>query len=287
MKRIITLFLTLIITCSAFAQDKSIFSKKEDLKDFTAKTTKVVLSEDNSLLDLMLKDAIEKEWYVSPFEFCSKEEFDKIKSDTSYYFLMRVNGAFSKESEPAMEFLTLLKGGPEALKGLNEMPEILSMPLQPINDSEGKIFTFLPSYINIIQAHVLKVTRNVLSAYIGISAYTNLMDGATDKKILFSSDDFSFKVTDEKLEKDFKGMAKFATEEEIDKALADKASNTLVSLIIAPNINQNGSYCYKMLISTDSRELYLYRKHKMTGKNGRGFLTEDYRRISTPYILKK
>jgi hypothetical protein len=287
MKRLITPFLMLLIAVSLSAQQKSFFDKKEDLKDFTGKTTKVVLADDNSLLDLMLKDAISKNWFISPFEFLSKADFDKMKSDTNYYFLMRVNGKFSKESEPAMEFLTLLKGGPEAEKGLDAMPEILSIPLQAIDDTQGRVFTFLPAFVNIIQAHVLKVTRNVLSAYIGISAYSNLLDGVNDKKILFGESDFAFAVDQAKMESDFKGMAKLASEEEIDKALQEKTPATLVSLVIAPNINQKGSYCYKMLISTDSRELYLYRKHKMGGKNKKGFITEDYKRMSAPYAFKK
>ena len=38
------------------------------------------------------------------------EEFEKIKTDTNYFFLMKVDGQFCKEKEPAMEFLALVKG---------------------------------------------------------------------------------------------------------------------------------------------------------------------------------
>lgn len=283
MKRFLCILLSSLVVFSLSAQEKSLIPKKENLKDFSAKTTKVVLANDNSLLDLMLKDAIEKNWYLSPFEFCSMEDFEKFKADTNYYFLIRVNGKLKKENEAAMEFLSLLKGGVGAEKGLDGMPDILSFPLQPIDDSEGRVFTYLPAFVKIIQSHVTKVSKNVFTTYVGMAAYSDMMDGVNNKTILFGEDDFAFQLPAEKLEKDFKGKASLASQSEIDKALDSKAPDTLVSLIIAPNIEQKGSFCYKMLISTDSQELFLYRKQKLGGKNKKGFNTEDYKRMAAPY----
>ncbi len=282
MRKIATLFLTLILATGITAQIK-LLPKKENLKDFTAKTTKIVLAGDNSFLDLLLKDAVSKNWYLSPFEYCTFEEFNKIKTDSSFYFLVRVNGQHSKESEPAMEFLSLLKGGPEAEKGLNAMPEILSLPLQPINDDSGKIFAFLPAYVKIVQAHVLKVIRNDLSAYVGMSTYTDGIDGATDRTILFNENDFAFKLDNNDFEAKFKGKGRVVSEKATEEAISNGKANTLVTLVVAPVINQRGSYCYKMIISTDSNELFFFRKHKITNKNGKGFLSEDYRRIAVPF----
>lgn len=283
MKRLLCILMSALMVSALCAQDKPLFSKKDAFKDFTAKTTKIVLAQDNSLLDLMLKDAIDKNWTISPYEFCSMEEFEKIKSDTSYYFLVRVNGKLKKENEPSMEYISLLKGGEGAEKGLSNMPDIISIPLQPIDDNEGRVFTYLPAFIRIIQNHVIQINSSIFSAYIGIAAYADKMNGVNDKTILFEENDFAFQVPQEKLEKDFKGKAKIVSQSEIDKALETKAPNTLVSLVIAPNIEQKGSFCYKMLISTDSEELYLYRKLKLGGKNKKGFTTEDYKRIAAPY----
>lgn len=283
MKRLFCILLASLLVFNLSAQEKSLLSKKDDFKDFPAKTTKVVLAEDNSLLDLMLKDAIEKNWYISPYEFCSMSEFENIKADTNYYFLIRVNGKMKKENEPSMEFLSLIKGGQAAEKGLSAMPEIISIPLQPIDDNEGRVFTYLPAFVNIIQKHVAKINSSILSAYIGIAAYADMMNGVNNKEILFGENDFAFEVSQEKMDKDFKGKARIVSEGTIDKALDDKAEDTLVSLIIAPIIEQKGSYCYKMLISTDSQELFLYRKQKLGGKVKKGFNSEDYKRMAAPY----
>lgn len=232
-----------------------------------------------------MMDAIKNHWHLSPYEFCNMETFEKIKTDTNYFFLMKVDGQFSKEREPAMEFLTLVKGSEKAADGLNQMPEVLSLPYRPLNDDSGDSFIYTAPFINIIQAHILKVQRNKHSAYIGLSAYSDGMNGASDKEILFDQNGFNFEVTQEMLDKDFKGKARLATKDEIEKALKERRPNTLVSVIVAPSLNQRGSYCFKMLISTDTWELYLYRKHKMSGKTGAGFTKEDYRRVSAPFAF--
>ena len=55
-----------------------ITTKKEKISDFTAKTTKVVLS-GNEMADQFLKDAMSSCWRVSPYEFCTKDEQDAIR----------------------------------------------------------------------------------------------------------------------------------------------------------------------------------------------------------------
>lgn len=291
MKRFVILVLIAILTSvSVNAQptkfaDKKVPPRRENLKDLPGKVTKIVLLGDNSIMDLMIKDAVDKGWYISPFEFCSLSDFAKYKCDTNYYFLIRVKGLHRKEKEPAMEFLSLIKGNPEANKDMKKMPDILTLPLIPIGDEEGRIFSFIPSYISIIQNHIQKVIDKNLYAYLGTSFYADAINHAKDKKILFLESDFAFPETAQDLSKDFSDKAQFVTQEAMEDSISKATPATLVSLVLAPNISQKGSYCYKMLISTDSRELYYYRKHKITKKNKAGFLKEDLKRMSIPFLV--
>lgn len=273
---------SIITSTVAYSQSFSLFNKKDDLKDFTSRTLKVVLDGNGSLDDVMLMDAVKEHWSLSPYEFCTLDEFQTMMADTNYYFLVKVDGQFCKENEPAMEFLSLLKGV-EGATDLNALSEVLSLPYRPLNDKSGDSYGYLPPFINVIQAHVLKVQRNKLSAYIGVGAYSDGMDGAKGKHLYLSEDDFLFEVTPQMLKEDFQGMAKFVSKEEKEEILLDREPNGLVSIIVAPEVNQRGSYCFKMIISSDTWELYLYRKHKMSSKAGAGFNKEDYRRMSVPY----
>lgn len=283
MKKFITLSVSILLTLSLSAQVKNIFQKKDDLKDFDKRTTQVVVKGNHSLDDIMLIDAVKKYWYLSPFEICPMDKFEQIKCDTSYYFLMRVDGQFSKEKEPSMEFLTLLRGSEDAVKGLNRMPEIMSLPYRTLDDDSGDSFAYLAPFINIIQSHVVKIQERKFSSIIGVSAYSDNMDEASGRTILFCKEDFGFEVTHEMLDEDFKGKAKLVTKEEKERAIKDWDKETLVAIIVSPSVNQKGAYCFKMLVSTDSRELFLYKKHKMMGKFGIGFTPEDYKRIAAPY----
>ena len=85
-------------------------TKKVKIGDFTQKTTKVVLN-GNPFMDGALKEEVSARWRVSPFEFCTLEEFDKIKTSEDYYFLTMVKGQFRKEEEPGIQFIILVKEG--------------------------------------------------------------------------------------------------------------------------------------------------------------------------------
>lgn len=99
----------LLLATDALGQAQ-ITTRREKLKDFTSKTTKVVLTGDE-FLDEALKESVASTWTVSPYEFCTNEEFQGIKTNDNFYFLMVVKGQFRRESEPGIDLLTLVKGG--------------------------------------------------------------------------------------------------------------------------------------------------------------------------------
>ena len=117
---------------------------------------------------MLLKEAVEKNWKLCNVEFCTSEQFEELKCDTSYYFLMKVDGVFKKEREPVMEFLSLLKGGEEAQVSIENMYEVLTLPLNPIDDDGSYIVPYLDAYINIIQTHILRVQKKKVAAVMGI-----------------------------------------------------------------------------------------------------------------------
>lgn len=255
-----------------------LFNKKESLKDFNYKTLMVVL-ENNSMADLALKEAVEKGWELSDYQFCDLNEFEQIKGDTSYYFLVRVKGIFKKEREPGIEFLSLLKGGPATVKGVDQMADILSLPFQPVDDSEGVIVPFIDAYVKIFQAHVLRVQKKKIAAHLGIAWYANRLGELKNKQVLINENDLSELLSRSEAEDLMKEGVTIVDESEIDQALINKDSKTVVTLSIAPSVEQQGSYCYKMLISTDGNELFYYKKQKVSVKNPKGFSKEDIRAI--------
>lgn len=273
MKKILMIIALALMSASAFAQAQ-IDTKKVKIGDFTQKVTKVVLT-GNALFDGVLQDEVAARWRISPYEFCTLEEFNSLKGSDKYYFLITTKGQFKKETEPSLQFLTLVKGGSKASKGIDEMLEIVSLPIASAEDPSGRELVFLPVFLNIIQGYTLDSMDKDYNAYLGLSNYTSNISNASEMNIVFSESDIeptveesdcaSFVVTDE---------------DSADEFITKNTPNTLVSYVVAPAEPVNGSFCYKMLIDAQTYDLYYYRKHRINAKSGVGFLPYDIRSIN-------
>lgn len=280
MKRIIVATAALLLSLMAWGQAQ-IDTKKVKISDFTQKITKVVLT-GNMFYDGSLKSEIAAKWHVSPFEFCTMQEYEALKGDDNYYFLLTVQGQFRKESEPGLTFLSLVKGGKNASEGIDEMLEIVSFPLASAEDPSGREYVFLPAVLDIIQNYALDSMENDINAYTGLPNYTMNITKSGDMTIVFSEKNLSGEVTPQVRNQCFDEKVLVLEEEEADEYMSPDKSSTLVSYVVAPTSGKAGSYCYKMLIEPQTNTLYYFRKHKITKKAGPGFLAEDIRRIAVP-----
>lgn len=273
MKKILLIIALAAISASAFAQAQ-IDTKKVKIGDFTQKVTKVVLT-GSALFDGVLQDEVAARWRVSPYEFCSLEEFNSLKNSDKYYFLLTTKGQFKKETEPSLQFLTLVKGGNQASKGIDEMLEIVSLPIASAEDPSGRELVFLPAFLNIIQKYTVDSMDKDYSAYAGLGNYTSRISKSEGMNIVFSEDDLDATVTENEL-----AVFIVTDEDSADKFVMDNTPNTLVSYVAAPSNPVNGSFCYKMLVNAETYELYFYRKHRINAKNGPGFMPYDIRHIN-------
>lgn len=276
MKRLLIILTGILIPMLASAQAQ-IETKKVKISDFPQKVTKVVLH-GNEFYDAILKEEIALRWRVSPYEFCTMEEFEELKTDNRYYFLITTLGQFKKETAPGIQFLSLLKGG-KSKKGIDGMLEVVSLPYASAEYPSGRELVFLPALLDIIQAHTLKSMESDFDGYMGMSRYTKNMLNAQNMKIVFFEDEINDKVDDETRSADERFI--ITDEDRADKYFMDNTPGTLVSYMVAPTEPMNGSYCYKLLINAETHEIYFFRRHKITEKYGVGFLPEDF-----DYIIK-
>lgn len=270
----------LLLTTDALGQAQ-ITTRREKLKDFTSKTTKVVLTGDE-FLDEAVKESVAATWTVSPYEFCSNEEFQNLKGNADFYFLMVVKGQFRRESEPGIDMLTLVKGGEGADKSINDMFEVVSFPLRSTEDPSGREFVLLPAFLKIIQEHTTSLTDTEMKAYSSLGAKDSKK--LRIKRIFFWSEDFAPQVDEQTKRSLDEDILIKEDEDEVDEIFSEGTFNTIVSYVVAPSEPVNGSICYKMLIGSDNHELYYFKKHKITAKSGKGFLSSDIKSIK---LLRK
>lgn len=280
MKKFSAFAAALLFPLLVFGQAQ-IDTKKVKIGDFNQKITKVVLT-GNPFHDGCLKSDIAAKWNASPFEFCTMEEYESLKSSDAYYFLLTTKGQFRKESEPSLTFLTLVKGGKKADEGIDEMLEIVSFPFASVESPSGREYVFLQTFIDIIQNYALDSMERDVDAYTGLPNYSLNISKSRDMTLVFSETDLAGEVTPEVKNACFDEKVLVLPEEEADEYLSPEKENTLVSYVAVPSDAKPGSFCYKMLIDPHTNTLYYFRKHRISRKAGPGFLAEDIRRISAP-----
>ncbi len=278
MKKIIILLTALTLPLLAGAQAQ-ITTKKVKVGDFMEKVTKVVLS-GNDFHDIAIKEEITARWRISPYEFCTLEEFEALKGNDQYYFLVPVAGQFRRETAPGIKFLTLVKGGKGSEKGIGDMLEVVSMPFSSAEYPSGREFVFLPAMIDIIQEHTLASMEKDINAYGGLGNYTMNIYKSGGMTIIFSEDDLSDRIDEEMKKSRFDDRMIIKDEDEADMYMDKNTAGTLVSYVVAPTEPVVGSYCYKMLIDAETHKLHYFRKHRIGKKVGAGFLPEDIIKIT-------
>lgn len=280
MRKFILFTFAIILSLTAFGQAQ-IDTKKVKISDFTQKITKVVLT-GNMLHDAALKREVAARWSISPYEFCTLADFDELKSDSNYYFLLTAAGQFKKEKEPGIVFMSLVKGGAGAANGIGGMLEVISFPFASSENPNGREYVFLPVILDIIQSHTAKSMENDIDGYVGLPNYTMNIYRSGNMTLVFSASDLSAEITPEMKSACFNETVLVLDEEDADEYLSPDRQNTLVSYVVTPADAKPGSYCYKMLFDANGSTLYYFRKHKITKKTGPGFLAEDIKRICAP-----
>lgn len=278
MKKITIFILSLILPLAAGAQAQ-INTKKIKISDFTEKITKIVLN-GNEFYDTVLKDEVTARWRISPYEFCTLEEFETLKTNDNYYFLMTTYGQFRKETAPGLQFLTLVKGGTGADKGIDGMLEVVSMPFASAEYPSGRELVFLPAFLDIIQDHTLDAMENDYNGYGGLRSQNIKLSKTEDMEIILSESDLSECFSEEEEDLLFDNGITITEEDDADQYMLDNVPGTLVSYVAAPSEPVYGSFCYKMLIDTQSHKLYYFKRHRIGRNNGSGFLPEDIKRIT-------
>ena len=278
MRRTIIFIISIILPIAASAQAQ-INTKKVKISDFTQKVTKVVLN-GNDFFDITFQEEITARWRISPYEFCTLEEFEQLKSNENYYFLMTTYGQFRKETAPGLQFLTLVKGGKGAEKGIADMLEIVSLPFASAEYPSGRELVFLPAFLDIIQSHTLASMENDYNGYGGLASNNIGLGKTDDMEVVLSEDDLNDRVSQEQKSKaEDKGVI-ITDEDDADQYMLDNVPGTLVSYVAVPSEPVYGSYCYKMLIDAQTHKLYYFKRHRIGKKAGAGFLPEDIDRIT-------
>lgn len=243
-KHIFILLAFLLCCADAFSQGK-VYTRKARLEDFPIRTTKIVI-DGNSFLGIALREEISLRWRISPYEHCTTQEYESLKTNNNFYFIRLVE-------DSGVAFLELTKGGREEDSDQFKRPfEVVRLPFASVGNPSGRELIFMGAFIDILQIFIEEAMLSDQAAYSGLKHYNT---ANLKNKFIYLDPDAA------------------------DEQYLSHAPNALVGICIAPTEVSKTSYCYKMLITSDSHELYYYKKSRYRGEKDTEFTEGEIRKF--------
>lgn len=269
MKKLTALLFAAFICICAGAQAQ-LQTRKFRISDFPQKTMKVVLS-GHEMLDAAFRQEIQKIWNLSPYEFCTLDEFESGKKSPDFYFLVFTETKFRKDAAAGIITLTLYKGDSAAKDNVKGLYEVVSMPFCSAGTTDGREITFMPALITIFQNQVRKIMDRELNPSSGTTVEISKVLKKWTERVVIEKEDFAFEVGT--------SLKAIYAEENLDvsenslteKYLLERTPGYLVGYVIKPEEGQGSATSYVMLINASTWELYYIRKRNVSVKNPVGF----------------
>jgi len=272
MKKIFLFVLCATLTVAAAAQGQ-IKTKQFIISDFKEKTMKVVLS-GNDLTDSAMREQVQAVWNISPFEFCTISEFETIKTNPEYYFMVMAGAQLKKEASPGIEILGIYKGTAGA-KDLDAMYKLVSIPVCSTENPDGREMVFLPALINILQNEVEASMNRKVNFTDGVQVSVKNAIHRWGSRCAIAAEDFASEPG--------LSMKAIYKEENIDVSdydtiegyITNRTEGVMVGYVVKPDVIGPGSVCYTMIIDAASWDLFYIRKHKISEGSPAGFTDKD------------
>ena len=200
MMKNLLIIVSLLLPAAVFAQQRP-YPTFEDAEKFKKSVTCIVKEDDPfSFYNAEIKDAVDKYWKVTPFKYITTEEFNVMRNDPSYSFIVLTITNFSNDkSGSTYDFLNLLLG--TDVDELDQLPEFCAIPLCFSGAPEEEYSYKLGLIIRFMEYHAELVMKNPsLSALRYLKYYNKNVPSIKDKTILVRQDDLSPEVnTPEKI----------------------------------------------------------------------------------------
>jgi hypothetical protein len=281
MKKPLLLAVLILFISMVNAQQRP-YPTAADAEKFVKSVTCVVL-EDNpfSFYNSEIKDAVNKYWKVTPVRYVSETEFNVMRTDPAYSFIVLTITNFSNDkSGSAYDFLNLLLGAD--VDELDQLPEFCAIPLSFAGAPEEEYSYKLGLIIRFMEYHAQLVTKNPTTTALRYLKYYNKnVPDIRNKTILVRENDLSPEINSlERISAYYPYKVRIVDEEEIIRAVEEQAKDVLIVHKVGPDgVKQTGT-CMKMLIGTDDAVMYYYDSHLVDSRNASGLLISDLKRLA-------
>ena len=262
---------------SLYVSGNPALATRQQIALFRNTTTCVVMDAGMSFYNTPLKEAVQKYWKLTKYEFIDQDEFAKRKKDPKYSFIVMMDGAYDKDpGGVSYNYLSLVLGDPSG--NLSRMPEFCSIPVVYFGDSDTDFEYVIPIAIKFMQIHFVNLEKDRLGISINGLRYYN-KTGFKDKVLVFNKDRMAPSAdSPDKIKAVCENRIKLLSVDEIQKEIESNPPNTLYHFHVGPVPGMGAGRCFEMLFDSDGN-LYYYNFRKITNDNPDGFNLNDFRNI--------
>lgn len=274
-KNILFLFL-IFFSYGAFANPP--LASKQQIGMFKNSKTCIVLEDGISSFNVYIKDAVQKYWKSTEFEFIDQQEFEKRRFDSKYSFLMLMKGVFDKDpGGVSYNYISLVLG--DATNDMTKMPELCSIPISYSDDNNFDYGYVIPAIVKFMQKHAKNLEKDRFMISLRGLKYYNSSEGFKDKVLLLNKDGMAEDAsTSARINSVYPYYVKLLSASEIKDELNANPTNTLFHFHVGPAHNAGAGKCFEMIFDTEGN-LYYYNSRKITNDNEDGFNLKDFHHI--------
>jgi hypothetical protein len=273
LKKCIFIFSVVFFSLGAMANPP--LASKQQIGMFKNSKTCVVLEDGINFYNAYIKDAVQKYWKSTEYEFIDQQEFEKRRSDSKYSFLVLIDGVYDKDpGGVSYSYLNLVLG--DASNNMTRMPELCSIPLSYSGDKDVDYEYVIPAIVKFMQKHVKNLEKERFFISLKGLKYYNGSTGYKDKVLLLNKDKMASNAdSPEKIKTVYPYYVKLLTTMEIQQELATNPANALFHFHVGPPENAGAGKCFEMIFDVEGK-LYYYNYRKITNDNKDGFTLKDF-----------
>jgi hypothetical protein len=252
-------------------------ASKQQIGMFKNSKTCVVMEEGVNFYNAPVKDAVQKYWKATQYEFIDQKEFEKRRTDPKYSFIVVMDGAYDKDpGGVSYSYMSLVLG--DASGNLTKMPEFCSIPLSYSGDLDADYEYVITAVVKFMQIHVKNLEKDHLAISLNGLRYYN-KTGFKDKVLLLNKDKMASNVdSPEKIKVAYPYNFKLLTITQIQEELTSSPANKLFHFHVGQPKEGGAGKCFEMLFDTEGN-LYYYNFRKITNDNADGFNLNDFNNI--------
>jgi len=279
MKKITIILAGLLIFLSISVSAQQVLPTEKQVNTFLYSRTYFVY--DNNIFGMYnsaIKDAANKHWKITDFDFINKDAFKKKKNITTASMIIQTESHFEgQENLGVFSSLSLVLGKPGGT--INTMPDIITVPLAYNDVDYDNYYYKLGLALLFMQNHVQWLKNNPhVEDKVLINHYKNSQKSTKNKTLWLLKKEMAEDVnTIDEIKQIYDGDVKFVTKEEIKDAVDSKNQDVLLLHLVAPSRNMKGTVVTKMILDAANADIYYFNYHRIKGKKKPNkFLKSDF-----------